>query len=71
MTTAIIGTGGSDRSSPASSPQAARPCGSPAPTLNRHGRWRHRSVALRSSPPATGTRCRAPMPSSSRCGLPC
>jgi hypothetical protein len=38
MTIAIIGTGESDRSSPASSPQAARPCGSRAPTMSRQ-RW--------------------------------
>ncbi len=31
---------------------------------------RRGTVALRSSPSATATRCRAPMPWSSRCGLP-
>jgi hypothetical protein len=39
--------------------------------LRRHERWLHRSAGLRSSPPATATRCGAPMPSSSCCGLPC
>ncbi len=44
MATAIIGTGGSDRLSPASSPQAGRPCGSRAPTMSRHECWLQRSV---------------------------
>src|SRR6478736_1140216 len=41
---------GSDRSSPAISPRAARPCGSRTLTMSRPGSWRHRSVTPRSPP---------------------
>ena len=71
MTTAIIGTGGIGS-------VIARQLASGGETLrlssadqSRHERWLQRSVGLRSSPSITATRCRAPMPSSSRCGLPC
>ena len=42
-----------------------------APTISRHECWPQRSAGPRSPPPTTATRCGAPMPSSSRCGLPC
>ncbi len=70
MTTAVIGTGTLGSVIAACWPQAARPCGSRAPTIGRHECWLQRSVQLRSSPATTATRCRAPMPSSSRYGLP-
>ena len=71
MTTAIIGTGGIGS-------VIARQLASGGETLRlssadngQHERWPQRSVELRSSPSTTATRCRAPMPSSSRCGFPC
>ena len=67
VTTAIIGTGGlgSGRASPANSPRAVSPCGSRAPTLSRHERWRRRSVALRvvAMLRHTATRCGTQTPS--------
>jgi len=71
MTTAIIGTGGigsviaRQLASGGETLRLSSADPESAPTLA------HRSVALRSSPPTTATRCRAPVPSSSRCGLPC
>ena len=71
MTTAIIGTGGLGS-------VIARPCRrrrDPAALERRpqirHSCWRRRSVRPRSSRPVTATRCRAPVPSSWRCGFPC
>jgi len=71
MTTAVIGTGGIGS-------VIARGLASGGETLRLSSAGpesartlTHRSVALRSSPPAATARCRAPMPSSSRCGLPC
>ena len=71
MTTAIIGTGGIGSVIARQLASGGETCGSRAPTMSRHERWLQGSVALRSSPSTTATRCRAPMPSSSRCGLPC
>ena len=71
MTTAIIGTGGIGS-------VIARELASGGETLRLssaepswHERWLHRSAALRSPASATATCCRAPVPSSWRCGLPC
>ena len=71
MTTAISGTGeiGSVIARQlASGGETLRPR---APAMSRHEGWLHRSVAPRSPPSETATRCRAPVPSSSRCALPC
>ena len=71
MTTAVIGTGGIGSA-------IARLLASGGETLrlssadrSRHEGWVQRSVELRSPPSTTVTRCGAPMPSSSRCDLPC
>ena len=72
MTTAIIGTGGLGSviaRQLASGGETLRL--SSANIMSRHERWLQRSVAPRSSRPATATRCRTRMPSSSRCVLPC
>ena len=71
MTTAIIGTGriGSVIARQLAAGGETLRLSSADPEL--HQRWRHRSVRLRSSPPATGTRCRVLVLSSSRCVLPC
>ena len=71
MTTAIIGTGGIGSVIARLWLRVARPCVSRAPTMSRHEGWLQRSVELRSSPSITVTRCRGPMRSSSRGGLPC
>ena len=71
MTTAIIGTGGLGS-------VIARQLATGGETLrissadNKSARTLAAQIGrAASSPPATVTRCRAPMPSSSRCDLPC
>jgi 3-hydroxyisobutyrate dehydrogenase-like beta-hydroxyacid dehydrogenase len=70
MTTAIIGTGGLGSVIARQLAAGGETLRLSRPTMSRHERWRHRSVTLLSSLPATATGCRVPMPSSSRCGLP-
>ena len=71
MTTAIIGTGGLGSVIARLVASGGETLRLSAPTKSQHERWPHRSGALRSLPSTTATRCRAPVPSSSRCGSPC
>jgi 3-hydroxyisobutyrate dehydrogenase-like beta-hydroxyacid dehydrogenase len=67
MTTAVIGTGGIGSVIARQLASGGETLRLSSATLSRHERWPRRSAAVRSPPPAaTATRCRAPMPSSSR-----
>ena len=71
MTTAIIGTGGIGSVIARRLASGGEALRLSSAHISRHELWLHRSDELPSPPSTTATRCRAPMPLSSRCVLPC